>query len=237
MCRAMPPAGARRKSEREKRETNDSWNHAWPPSLYQCRRTECCCRSVRHTPRRDAQAQIPAATPAATGEGNTVTTADAIRPFQIDIPDEDLADLGRRIAAVRWPSKELVADRSQGVQLPTVQALASYWTTEYDWRTFEAKLNALPQFKTEIDGVDVHFIHVKSPHANALPRDHHARLARLGRRAARGHRPAHRPDRVTVDAPRTRSTSCSRPYPAMPSRLSRPSSAGTPAASRRPGRN
>ena len=112
-----------------------------------------------------AQVQIPGST----GEGNTVTTADAVHPFQIEVPDEDLADLGRRIAAVRWPSKELVADRSQGVQLATIQELARYWTTDYDWRTFEASLNALPQFKTEIDGVDVHFIHVKSPHANALP--------------------------------------------------------------------
>jgi pimeloyl-ACP methyl ester carboxylesterase len=100
---------------------------------------------------------------------NTVTTADAVHPFQIDVPDDTLADLGRRIATVRWPSRELVADRSQGVQLATLQELAHYWTTDYDWRTFEASLNALPQFKTEIDGLDVHFIHVKSPHANALP--------------------------------------------------------------------
>ncbi len=117
----------------------------------------------------DAQAQIPAATPTATGGGNTATAPDAIRPFQIDVADGDLADLGRRIAAVRWPSTELVADRSQGVQLATLQALAGYWTTDYDWRAFEANLNALPQFMTEIDGVDVHFIHVKSPHPNALP--------------------------------------------------------------------
>jgi pimeloyl-ACP methyl ester carboxylesterase len=98
-----------------------------------------------------------------------MTTADTVRPFQIDVPDEDLADLRRRIAAVRWPSKELVADRSQGVQLATLQALSRYWATDYDWRRFEAALNALPQFKTEIDGVDVHFIHVTSPHPNALP--------------------------------------------------------------------
>jgi pimeloyl-ACP methyl ester carboxylesterase len=98
-----------------------------------------------------------------------MTTADIVRPFQIDVPDADLADLRSRIAAVRWPSKELVADRSQGVQLATLQALSRYWATDYDWRRFEAALNALPQFKTAIDGVDVHFIHVKSPHANALP--------------------------------------------------------------------
>jgi pimeloyl-ACP methyl ester carboxylesterase len=92
-----------------------------------------------------------------------------IRPFEVRVPDEDLADLQRRIAAVRWPSQELVADRSQGVQLATTQALVTYWDSDYDWRACEAKLNALPQFTTEIDGVDLHFIHVKSPHKNALP--------------------------------------------------------------------
>jgi pimeloyl-ACP methyl ester carboxylesterase len=96
-------------------------------------------------------------------------TQPAIRPFQIHIADEALHDLRRRITATRLPPKELVADRSQGVQLATMQALTRYWMTEYDWRTCEAKLNALPQFKTEIDGVDIHFIHVGSPHANALP--------------------------------------------------------------------
>jgi pimeloyl-ACP methyl ester carboxylesterase len=92
-----------------------------------------------------------------------------IRPFQVDMPEEAFADLQRRIAAARWPSKELVADRSQGVQLATLQELARYWGTEYDWRRCEAQLNALPQFTTEIDGVGIHFIHVKSRHANALP--------------------------------------------------------------------
>jgi pimeloyl-ACP methyl ester carboxylesterase len=92
-----------------------------------------------------------------------------IRPFRIDVPDKAIADLGRRIAAVRWPGKELVADRSQGVQLATVQELARYWTTEYDWRRCEAKLNALPQFTTQIDGVDIYFIHVRSKYADALP--------------------------------------------------------------------
>ena len=85
------------------------------------------------------------------------------------MPDDALADLRRRIAGTRWPSKETVADGSQGVQLAMLQALAAYWTTDYDWRRCEAKLNALPQFKTEIDGLDVHFIHVKSGHENALP--------------------------------------------------------------------
>ena len=92
-----------------------------------------------------------------------------VRPFTVEIPGSALESLRARIAATRWPSRELVADRSQGVQLATTQELARYWETDYDWRRCEARLNALPQFKTEIDGVDVHFIHVKSPHANALP--------------------------------------------------------------------
>jgi pimeloyl-ACP methyl ester carboxylesterase len=92
-----------------------------------------------------------------------------IRPFRVDMPDAAIADLRRRIAATRWPGKELVDDRSQGVQLATSRELARYWTTEYDWRACEARLNALPQFTTEIDGVNVHFIHVRSRHENALP--------------------------------------------------------------------
>jgi pimeloyl-ACP methyl ester carboxylesterase len=93
----------------------------------------------------------------------------AIRPFHMDTPEEELDDLRRRVAATRWPSKELADDRSQGVQLATMQELARYWTTDYDWRKAEAKLNALPQFTTEIDGVEIHFIHVRSSHENALP--------------------------------------------------------------------
>src|ERR1700752_1463752 len=92
-----------------------------------------------------------------------------IRPFRADMSDEAIADLRRRIAATRWPSRELVAARSQGVQLATIQELAPYWTPEYDWRPCETRLNALPQFKTTIDGVDIHFIHVKSKHENAMP--------------------------------------------------------------------
>jgi pimeloyl-ACP methyl ester carboxylesterase len=102
----------------------------------------------------------------ATTEKSGATT---IRPFHVDIPDEALDDLRRRIAATRLPSKELVADRSQGVQLATIQELARYWATEYDLRRCEARLNALPQFKTEVDGIDVHFIHVRSRHDDALP--------------------------------------------------------------------
>jgi pimeloyl-ACP methyl ester carboxylesterase len=99
----------------------------------------------------------------------TAQPATDIRSFHVDIADEKLADLRRRIAATRWPSPELVADRSQGVQLAALRELARYWETEYDWRRAEAKLNALPQFTTEIDGVDIHFIHVTSAHEHALP--------------------------------------------------------------------
>ncbi len=93
----------------------------------------------------------------------------AIRPFNIEVPQEDLDELRRRITATRWPSKELVDDRSQGVQLATIQELSRYWAMDYDWRACEARLNALPQFTTEIDGVEIHFIHVKSEHEDALP--------------------------------------------------------------------
>jgi pimeloyl-ACP methyl ester carboxylesterase len=99
----------------------------------------------------------------------TVETITEIRPFQVEIPEEKIDDLRRRIAATRWPSKELVDDRSQGVQLATLKALADYWTSEYDFGRVEARLNALPQFMTEIDGVDIHFIHVRSQHEDALP--------------------------------------------------------------------
>src|SRR5512144_2473854 len=96
-------------------------------------------------------------------------TATDVRPFQVEVPEEQLAELRRRIEATRWPSRELVADRSQGVQLATLRALAGYWTTDYDWRRVEARLNALPQFTTKIDGVEIHFIHIRSRHENALP--------------------------------------------------------------------
>jgi pimeloyl-ACP methyl ester carboxylesterase len=98
-----------------------------------------------------------------------VADSTAIRPFQVNVPETELNDLGRRINATKWPEQETVTDASQGVQLATVQALARYWATEYDWRKIEAKLNALPQFMTEIDGLDIHFIHVRSKHENALP--------------------------------------------------------------------
>ena len=94
---------------------------------------------------------------------------DAIRPFHVDIPESALVDLRQRVLATRWPERETVSDQSQGVQLATMKELARYWGKEYDWRKCEAKLNALPQFVTEIDGLDIHFIHVRSKHANALP--------------------------------------------------------------------
>ena len=96
-------------------------------------------------------------------------TSSEVRPFHVDMPEEAIADLRRRIVATHWPHKEPVADQSQGVQLATLQELARYWANEYDWRRCEAKLNALPQFMTTIDGLDIHFIHVQSPHENALP--------------------------------------------------------------------
>ena len=97
------------------------------------------------------------------------TAHDIVRPFRVDVPEEAVADLCRRLAATRWPDRETVADRSQGVPLDKLQALVRYWATSYDWRKAEARLNALPQFITEIDGLDIHFIHVRSPHEDALP--------------------------------------------------------------------
>ena len=157
-----------------------------------------------------------------------------IRPFRVDMPDEAIADLRRRIAATRLPGKELVDDRSQGVQLATIQELARYWTAEYDWRACEARLNALPQFTTEIDGVTVHFIHVKSRHENALPLiiTHGWPGSVIEMLGVVGRSPT---QPRTAGKRRTRSTSSSRPYPATASPASRPRSAGTAAASRAPG--
>ncbi|HXQ58133.1 MAG TPA: epoxide hydrolase [Actinomycetes bacterium] len=102
-------------------------------------------------------------------EPGAATMDPTIRPFHVDIPQEDLDELRRRILATRWPDKETVADRSQGVQLANLQELVRYWGTDYDWRKAEAQLNALPQFTTTIDGLDIHFLHVRSPHEDALP--------------------------------------------------------------------
>jgi pimeloyl-ACP methyl ester carboxylesterase len=101
--------------------------------------------------------------------GEPVADTTALRPFKVSFPETEVADLRRRIKATRWPDAELVTDASQGVQLATIQKLAKYWSTDYDWRKAEARLNALPQFVTEIDGLDIHFIHVRSKHENALP--------------------------------------------------------------------
>jgi len=162
--------------------------------------------------------------------------ATAIRPFQLDVPEERLEELRRRIEATRLPSKELVDDRSQGVQLATIQALARYWATDYDWRKCEARLNALPQFMTEIDGVEIHFIHVKSRHENALPLimthgwpgsviELLETVGPLTDPTAHG------------GSPRTHSTWCCRPCLGTGSRANRPSSAGRPAASHARGRS
>src|SRR5262245_14159025 len=93
----------------------------------------------------------------------------AIRPFKIQVSNAELSDLKKRLGATRWPDRELVKDETQGVQFATMQSLVKYWAESYDWRKIEAKLNALPQFMTTIDGVDIHFIHVRSKHKNALP--------------------------------------------------------------------
>jgi len=119
-------------------------------------------------PQTEARGQaVKGGTPAA--QVKTDGSADSIRPFRVHFPDEALADMKRRIAATRWPDKETVTDKSQGVQLATIQKLASYWATDHDWRKVEARLNALPQFVTNIDGVDIHFIQVRSKEKNALP--------------------------------------------------------------------
>src|SRR5262245_21296476 len=102
-------------------------------------------------------------------ERNKQAENTAIRPFRVNFPEAEVADLRRRVGATRWPDRETVTDTTQGVQLATMQKLARYWGTDYDWRRCEAKLNALPQFVTEIDGLDIHFIHVRSAHDNALP--------------------------------------------------------------------
>jgi pimeloyl-ACP methyl ester carboxylesterase len=114
-------------------------------------------------------AAAPATPGTAAANPGAATGDTTIRPFRVDIPDEQLVDLRRRIAATRWPDQETVTDQSQGVPLATMKELARYWGTDYDWRKAEAKLNAYPQFMTNIDGLDIHFIHVRSPHPNAMP--------------------------------------------------------------------
>ena len=125
-----------------------------------------CCLALFAVPALKEVAMATTVTQAAT---QTPAGSDAIRPFRIHVPQAALDDLRRRIAATRWPDKETVADQSQGAQLARLQELVHYWGSGYSWRKLEAKLNALPQFVTTIDGVDIYFIHVRSRHANALP--------------------------------------------------------------------
>ena len=162
--------------------------------------------------------------------------ATATRPFRVEVQEEQLADLRHRVGSMRWPSRELVTDRSQGVQLATIQELVRYWGTDYDWHRCAAKLNALPQFKTEIDGVDIHFIHVKSPHPEALPliMTHGWPGSVVELLETVGPLPSRR---RTAGAPKTRSTSSCRPSQGTVSRASRPKSAGTPGTLGKRGRN
>ena len=122
--------------------------------------------------------------------------SDRIEPFRIAATDDQLDDLRRRLRATRFPERECVDDWSQGIPLAYVQDLCAYWAEKYDWRAREARLNRFAQFKTEIDGVDIHFIHARSPHANAMPLVISARLARLDRRVPQGDRAAHESDRA-----------------------------------------
>jgi pimeloyl-ACP methyl ester carboxylesterase len=127
--------------------------------------------NLQSSDRRDAlagSAAMPASSPASR-QGRVEVRGDAIREFHINVPESDLAELRSRINATRWPERETVTDASQGVRLATMQALARYWATQYDWRKIETKLNSYPNFITEIDGLDIHFIHVRSKHENALP--------------------------------------------------------------------
>ena len=127
--------------------------------------------SVTSQTRRDVLATSAAVGAVSLLSEHVAAAADdsTIRSFRINVPDEALVDLRRRINATKWPEREQVSDASQGVQLATVQKLARYWATEHDWRKIEARINALPNFITEIDGLDIHFIHVRSKHENALP--------------------------------------------------------------------
>ena len=119
--------------------------------------------------RRDLQAAAAGAANVRPVDVAKAADGDAIRPFHITVPDDALVDLRRRITATRWPEREMVSDQSQGVQLAKLQELVRYWGAEYDWRKLETRLNALPQFVTTIDDLDIHFIHVRSQHPNALP--------------------------------------------------------------------
>ena len=165
----------------------------------------------------------------------TKTEASAIRPFHVSIPEADLTDLRRRVNATKWPERETVADATQGVQLATIQKLADYWGKDHDWRKCEAKLKALPHFITEIDGLDIHFIHVRSKHEHALPMivTHGWPGSVIEQLKIIG--PLTDP-RHMADTHRMRSTWLFRRCPATDSRASRLRLAGAPSASRVPGR-
>ena len=121
------------------------------------------------------------------GTEQATDTTTVIRPFHVNVPEAQLAELRRRITATQWPERETVTDQSQGVQLATIQKLARYWATDYDWRKVEAQLHALPQFITEIDGLDIHFIHVRS-NIKVRCRSSSRTAGRAGHRAAEDHR-------------------------------------------------
>jgi hypothetical protein len=172
--------------------------------------------------------------PASTASSAAEDTA--IRPFHIQVPEEALTDLRQRIAATRWPDKETVADQSQGAPLAKLQELVRYWGSGYDWRKAEAKLNALPQFMTKIDGLDIHFIHVRSRQKNALPviithgwPDPSSSNSKSSVRSRTQPRPA--------AAPRTHSTSSAPLFRATASPASQPAPVGTPSTSRERGRS
>jgi len=177
---------------------------------------------------------LPAGTGPMSAEPGAAAEGTTIRPFRVDVPEAEVAELRRRVAATRWPDRETVADRSQGVQLAKIQDLVRYWGTGYDWRRCEAELNALPQFVTEIDGLDIHFIHVRSAHPGALPMimTHGWPGSVLELLKVIG--PLTDPPR-TAGARRTPSTWCCPRYPATDSPVGRPRPAGARTGSRAPG--
>ena len=181
-----------------------------------------------------------AGTPASAGSAaaNHAVAAEgtSIRPFRVSIPQSALDDLRQRVLATRWADKETVDDQSQGVQLATIQALVQYWGTRYDWRKFESQLNSLPQFTTKIDGVDIHFIHVRSRHPNALPviitMAGRVRSSNNSTSSVRSLTPS-----LMADVRRTPSTSSFLRCPATASPASRRARVGTPSMSREPGQS
>ena len=151
---------------------------------------------ARTTSRATREADTMTGTIAPPAAAGTAAGAADVRPFRFSVADADIADLRRRVGATKWPERETVdGSTRRECQLATMQKLARYWATEYDWRKCEAKLNAVPQFMTEIDGLDIHFIHVRSKQRKCAAAHRHARLARLRHRAAEDHRAAHQSHR------------------------------------------